>query len=92
MNTISLKQPSQDIQTILSISASLVKSNKFSKNLQEARAKPLEQLIKIKLAKNQTPINKWKSPSNQSYHIPSNNYNIDIPTGRNLIVAEQERT
>ena len=54
-------------------------------------SKPFEQLLKIKLAKNQKiPINKWKSPSNQSYHIPSDRYNIGIPTGRtnNLIVVD----
>ena len=88
MNTINQKQLSQDIQ---SLTASLAKFKKLSKKLEDAMSKPFEHLLKIKLPKNQKiPINKWKSPSNQSYHIPSDRYNIGIPTGRinNLIVVD----
>ena len=47
----------------------------------------------MKLVKNQkNPIKdiKWKSSASQGYHIPSDKYNIGIPTGRNnnLIVVD----
>ena len=93
MKTISLKQPSKDNQTILSITASLAKFKRFSEKMEDAKLKPFEHFTKIKLVKNQkNPIKdiSWKSPRNQSYHIPINFYNVGIPTGRanNLIVVD----
>ena len=61
--------------------------------MEEVKIRTFEQFAKIKLVKNQkNPIKdiKWKSSASQGYHIPSDKYNIGIPTGRNnnLIVVD----
>ena len=86
--TLTLESLSNIMRDVIS---SMTKQNKFSSKLEDMNYKPFSQFLKIKLLKNEkTPINKWKSPTNQIYNIDEQNYNIGIPTGRmnNLIVLD----